>query len=173
LHPGTRHAYCLNSDLYWNFSRNIVTRSGQAVGDHPALMAWQIDNGIGGHGTEFSFNDETEHDWHLWLKAKYGTVDRLNELMGLRFWSQTVTDWSQVPMPKVAPTVHNPALMLDWMRFSSDSCVAFVRMQRDLLHRTDARASRSPPTCARCRGTSIISTWRTRWISWPWTASRR
>lgn len=38
-------------------------------------------------------------------------------------------------MPMQAPTVHNPALMLDWMRFSSDSCVAFVRMQRDLLHR--------------------------------------
>jgi beta-galactosidase len=54
--------------------------------------------------------------------------------MGLRFWSQIVTDWSQVPMPMVAPTVHNPALLLDWMRFSSDSCVAFVRMQAELLH---------------------------------------
>ena len=37
-------------------------------------------------------------------------------------------------MPMTAPTVHNPALMLDWMRFSSDSCVAFIRMQADLLH---------------------------------------
>ncbi len=134
LNPGTRHAYCLNSDLYWTFSRTILTRLVRELGEHPSLLAWQIDNGIGGHGTEFSFNEETEHDWHLWLKAKHGTVDRLNERMGLRFWSQTVTDWSQVPMPKVAPTVHNPALMMEWMRFSSDSCIAFVRMQRDLLH---------------------------------------
>lgn len=134
LYPGTRHAYCLNSDLYWTFSRNIITRLAEELGSHPTLIAWQIDNGIGGHGTEFSFNEETRHDWHLWLKAKYGTIERLNDLMGLRFWSQLVTDWNQVPMPMVAPTVHNPALMLDWMRFSSDSCVAFVRMQRDLLH---------------------------------------
>lgn len=133
LHPGTRHAYCLNSDLYWNFSRTIVARLAEAAGGHPALMAWQVDNGIGGHGTEFSFNEETEHDWHLWLKAKYGTVERMNERLGLRFWSQVVTDWSQVPMPMKAPTVHNPSLMLDWMRFSSDSCVAFVRMQCELL----------------------------------------
>lgn len=132
--PGTRHAYCLNSDLYWSYSRNIVTRLAEALGGHPAMLAWQVDNGIGGHGTEFSFNKETEHDWHLWLKAKYGTVERMTECLGLRFWSQIVTDWSQVPMPKVAPTVHNPALMLDWMRFSSDSCVAFVRMQVELLH---------------------------------------
>lgn len=134
LHPGTRHAYCLNSNQYWNFSRNIITRLVEAVGSHDTLIGWQIDNGIGGHGTEFSFNEETRHDWHLWLQAKYQTVERLNDLMGLRFWSQTVTDFSQVPMPMTAPTVHNPALMLDWMRFSSDSCVAFVRMQRDLLH---------------------------------------
>ncbi|MGE3311739.1 MAG: beta-galactosidase [Limisphaerales bacterium] len=133
LSPGTRHAYCLNSDLYWTFSRTIVTRLSEALGSHPSLLAWQIDNGIGGHGTEFSFNEETEHDWHLWLKAKYGTIERMNDLMGLRFWSQTVTDWNQVPMPRVAPTVHNPALMMDWMRFSSDSCIAFVRMQGDLL----------------------------------------
>ncbi|MBL8304190.1 MAG: beta-galactosidase, partial [Ideonella sp.] len=131
----TRHAYCLNSDLYWKFSATILTELAKALGQHPALIGWQIDNGIGGHGTEFSFNEETEHDWHLWLKAKYGSIDRLNDAMGLRFWSQIVTDWSQVPMPKVAPTVHNPSLMMDWMRFSSDSCIAFVRMQRDLLHR--------------------------------------
>ncbi len=134
LNPGTRHAYCLNSDLYWRHARNIVTRLAQALGKHPALIGWQIDNGIGGHSTEFSFNEETRHDWHLWLQAKYGTVERMNQCLGLRFWGQTVTDWSQVPMPKVAPTVHNPALVMDWMRFSSDSCVAFIRMQRDLLH---------------------------------------
>ena len=134
LYPGTRHAYCLNSDLYWTFSRTIIARLAQELGHHPAVLAWQIDNGIGGHGTEYSFNEETEHDWHLWLKAKYETVEQLNDRMGLRFWSQIVTDWSQVPMPRVAPTVHNPALMMDWMRFSSDSCIAFVRMQRDLLH---------------------------------------
>ncbi len=134
LHPGTRHAYCLNSSLYWKKCGAILTRLAEALGRHPALIAWQIDNGIGGHGTEFSFNGETEHDWHLWLKAKYETIGQLNDLMGLRFWSQVVTDWDQVPMPKTAPTVHNPALLLDWMRFSSDSCVAFVRMQRDLLH---------------------------------------
>lgn len=134
LNPGTRHAYCLNSDLYWKYSQTIVTRLAEAVGSHPALIAWQIDNGIGGHGTEFSFNEVTKHDWHLWLKAKYGTIERLNDRLGLRFWAQVVRDWSEMPMPMIAPTAHNPSLMLDWMRFSSDSCVAFVRMQKDLLH---------------------------------------
>ena len=29
---------------------------------------------------------------------------------------------------------HNPALVMDWMRFCSDTIVAYVRMQADLLH---------------------------------------
>ena len=37
-------------------------------------------------------------------------------------------------MPMRAPTVHNPALLLDWMRFSSDTIAAYIRMQTDLLH---------------------------------------
>ena len=133
-HEGTRRAYCMNSDVYWEYCQRIIRALAAALGNHPALIAWQIDNGLGGHGSVSSFNDETQRDWHAWLKAKYESVEKLNGLMGTCFWGQTVTDWVQVPMPRSAPTVHNPALVLDWMRFSSDTIVAFVKMQADLLH---------------------------------------
>jgi beta-galactosidase len=32
-----------------------------------------------------------------------------------------------------APTIHNPALVVDWKRFCSDTIVAYARMQADLL----------------------------------------
>ena len=32
-----------------------------------------------------------------------------------------------------APTIHNPALVLDWNRFCSDTIVQFVKMQADAL----------------------------------------
>jgi beta-galactosidase len=132
-HEGTRRAYCLNSDVYWDYSQKILRALAGALGKHPQLIAWQIDNGLGGHGTEVSFNDETRRDWHAWLRAKYETVERLNDLLGLRFWGQVVTAFEQVPMPRAAPTVHNPALIVDWMRFSSDTVIAYARMQANLL----------------------------------------
>ena len=133
-HAGTRRGCCMNSDIYWDYSKRIVRAMADALGDHPQLIAWQIDNGIGGHDTESSFNEESRRDWIAWLKAKYESIDRLNDLMGARFWGQVVQDWNEVPMPMAAPAVHNPALVTDWRRFSSDTCVAFVRMQSDLLH---------------------------------------
>ena len=133
-HEGTRRACCLNSNVYWDYSQRIVRAIATALGKHPQLIAWQIDNGLGGHLSEFSFNDQTKRDWHSWLKAKYETVDRFNELTGARHWAQTITEWEQAPMPRNAPTLHNPALVLDWMRFSSDTILAFVKMQTEVLH---------------------------------------
>jgi len=134
MHEGTRRACCMNSHVYWEASRRMVTALAQALGNHPALIAWQIDNGLGGHRTSSSFNEETKRGWVDWLQAKYETVDRLNDMTGSRFWGQVFASFEQVPMPRYAPTVHNPALVLDWMRFSSDTIVAFARMQADLLH---------------------------------------
>ena len=132
-HAGTRRAVCLNSDVYWTYSKRIVENLARALGDHPQLIAWQIDNSLGGNFTEAAFNEDTRRDWHLWLEAKYETVARLNEQMGLRHWGQIVASWEQVPMPMAAPTIHNPALVLDWCRFCSDTIVQFVRMQAEIL----------------------------------------
>ena len=133
-HEGTRRAACLSSDIFWDYSKRIVTAMAEALGDHPQLIAWQIDNSMGGNDTEFAFNEATREEWHFWLQAKYETIERLNDLLGLRFWGQTVTSWDQVPMPMYAPAMHNPALLLDWNRFSSDTMVQFVKMQADILH---------------------------------------
>lgn len=133
-HEGTRRAVCLNSDVYWKFSKNIVENMARTLGQHPQLIAWQIDNSVGGNYTEASFNEDTRRDWHFWLEEKYKTIDRLNQCLGLRHWGQVVTSWNQVPMPMTAPTVHNPALVLNWCRFCSDTIVQFVKMQADILH---------------------------------------
>jgi len=138
-HEGTRRAVCLNSDAFWNYSKRMVEQMARAVGSHPQLIAWQIDNSLGGHFTEASFNADTRRDWHSWLEAKYGSIERLNQLMGLRHWGQVVTSWDEVPMPMTAPTHHNPALVLDWCRFCSDTIVQFVKMQADLLHEITPR----------------------------------
>ncbi|MGA4644974.1 beta-galactosidase [Limisphaera sp. 4302-co] len=133
LHAGTRRAVCLCSDAFWEYSRKIVTAMARELGDHPALLAWQIDNAIGAHDTEESFNEASREEWHLWLKAKYETIEKLNEALGLRHWGQIVSDWEEVPMPQRAPAPHNPGLVLDWRRFCSDTIVQYVRMQAEIL----------------------------------------
>ena len=130
---GTRRAVCLNSDVYWNHSKRLVENMAKTLGNHPHLVAWQIDNSLGAHFTEAAFNEDTRRDWHLWLEAKFETIARLNDRLGLRHCGQVVSAWNEVPMPMTAPTEHNPALVLNWRRFCSDTIVQFVRMQADAI----------------------------------------
>src|SRR5436189_5578654 len=101
----------MNSNVIWDYSKKIITELANALGRHPQLIAWQIDNGLGGHDTESSFNEETRRDWHAWLQAKYETVERLNEFMGTRFWTQIVTRFDERPGPMKAPTAYNPGYL--------------------------------------------------------------
>ena len=132
-HEGTRRAICMSSDVFWEYSKKIVNAMADALGDHPQLIAWQIDNAMGMSDTEFSFNESTRREWQSWLEAKYEKIERLNELLGLRFWGQNVTSFDQMPMPMRTPGPHNPALLLDWNRFSSDTMVQFIKMQAAIL----------------------------------------
>ena len=134
MHEGTRRAVCFNNDIYWNHAKRIVEAMGKALGKHSQLIAWQIDSGIGGHQTEWSFNRDTQLEWQNWLKLKYETVERLYmKSSGCVISAKPSNSFDQVPMPMRSPMPHNPALLLDWARFSSDTIVAFVGMQADVL----------------------------------------
>ncbi len=132
-HEGTRRAVCFNNDIFWNASKHIVENMAKALGQHEHLVAWQIDSGLGGHQSEWSFNEDSRLEWQNWLKLKYETIEKLNDRLGLRNWGQLVSSFDEVPMPKFAPAMHNPALLLDWNRFCSDTIVAYARMQADVL----------------------------------------
>jgi len=41
-HEGTRRAVCLNSDVFWNYSKRIVEQISKALGQHPALIACKL-----------------------------------------------------------------------------------------------------------------------------------
>ncbi len=95
-HAGTRRAVCFNNDIFYNASKNIVEQMAKALGSHEQLVAWQVDSGLGGHQTEWSFNEDSRLEWQNWLKLKYKGIDNLNNRLGLRFWGQIAASFEDV-----------------------------------------------------------------------------
>ena len=61
--------------------------AAEAYKDYPALIAYDVFN-----ETMFrSFDKYTIEEFRTWLKEKYGTIEKLNEV-----WERTYSDWSQV-----------------------------------------------------------------------------
>jgi beta-galactosidase len=56
--------------------------------------------------------------FHEWLQKKYGTVAELNRRWATAYWSQTYDNFDEIP---VRENGENPALLLEWKRFVSNT----------------------------------------------------
>ncbi len=133
--PGGRRHYCYNSPEYRELSERIVTAMAEHYKDNPNVIGWQIDNELGCHESNRCYCDNCLLKFRDWLKKKYGTIENLNNSWGTIFWSQTYTDWDEVIIPRRTVGAHNPSLLLDFLRFVSDSTIEYQNLQVEILRR--------------------------------------
>ena len=134
-HGGRRHICSCNPD-YQRHSAIIVEAMARALGRHPGVKGWQIDNEI------YPMEDYCccEHcmaAFHAHLKEKYHTVEELNRRWNLNLFSQAYDAFEDVPAPFNA--WHNPHIQLEWRISQANNHVRFVHAQAQILKRyTDA-----------------------------------
>ena len=130
LEPGGRRHYCYTSPVYREYSRKIVTAMAGHYAEHPSVVGWQTDNEIGG---PVCWCDACAKAFREWLKAKHGTLEKLNAAWGTIFWGQEWSDWDQIPLPRRHG--HNPSILLDFQRFHSGQVLSYHQLQVDILKR--------------------------------------
>jgi beta-galactosidase len=130
----SRRYYCYNSAAYRRFSRKIVEALAMHYRNNTNIIGWQIDNEINNENPE-CYSESCRAAFRAWLKKKYGTLEQLNARWGTVVWSQIYSDWAQVDLPFRTPAFHNPALMLDFKRFISDSATDYLNEQVEILRR--------------------------------------
>jgi beta-galactosidase len=126
---GGRVCYCPNSPDYRRFSANIAQRLAERYKDHPAILLWHVSNEYAGH----CYCDNCAEAFREWLKAKYGTLEEVNQRWWTRFWSHTYTDWSQILPPAQGSEMLTHGLNVDYFRFMTDSNIACYTNERDIL----------------------------------------
>ena len=138
---GSRHGVCPSSPAYLEACKGIVEQLASRYGDHPAVELWHVHNEFGWANVE-CFCETSEAAFRTWLERRYVDIDRLNEAWGTAFWGLVFRSFDQIEAPSAAPPGVNPALLLDWKRFSAEAHIACYRLQRDII----ARHSQAPAT---------------------------
>lgn len=135
IHHGMRRHYNYNSPKYRELSACICRKLAEHYCPHHSIIGWQLDNEFNGGGGPDSFYSESDHKaFRIFLKNKYGTLDKLNETWGTIFWDQTYTDWEQIYLTRyTSMRSPNPHLVLDEKRFFSQSAISYAKMQYDIL----------------------------------------
>src|SRR5690606_25155067 len=86
---GTLKHYCFNNVQFHRYTSEIVRRMAERYGEDDRVVAWQIDNELGGIDTARCYCGDCRAAFQRWLQEKHGTLDALNEAWGTIFSSQT------------------------------------------------------------------------------------
>ncbi len=123
---GNRCNYCVNSPEFHDATLRIVQAIGEHFGSNPNIIGWQVDNEF----NRVCYCDRCRSLFQQFLANKYGSLEELNQRWTTAYWSQTYSDWEQIPIPVGA---HHPSLMLEFKRFITASYRNFQKLQLEML----------------------------------------
>jgi beta-galactosidase len=134
---GARQHVCTNNAYMRERSRIIVTRIAQALGNHPGIVGWQLDNEFKCHVHE-CFCATCKELWRQWLEQRYGKVENLNLQWGTQIWSQLYQSFDQIPQPLRTPFLHNPSLTTAYRLFTMERLAEYAAEQARIIRQYSA-----------------------------------
>lgn len=132
---GGRHNSNPNSPVYREFAKKLAGKLAERYKDHPALVAWHISNEYGG----YDYSEQSAAAFRVWLKERYGSLDRLNKAWNTRFWGHTFYDWEEIVVPNELSEEWNgnrtnfQGISLDYRRFMSYSLLECYKLEYDAI----------------------------------------
>ncbi|MHC4713494.1 MAG: beta-galactosidase [Planctomycetota bacterium] len=128
---GVRKNNCYTSGAYRLLSERITRAMASHFAGNENVIGWQTDNEFGCHGN-VCYCPTCRNDFQDWLRARYGTLDRLHRAWGTHFWGHEARRWDEIEIPDNFDG-HNPSACLDWKRYYSHLNVRFQRDQVRIL----------------------------------------
>lgn len=132
---GARHNSCPNSLVYRKFSVKLAQKLAERYQGYENLIAWHISNEYGGA----CYCENCEKAFRVWLKKRYGTMEKLNRAWNTSFWGHTFYDWEEIVAPDTRSehmdeerTVAQ-GISIDYQRFQSDSILECFRLEYDAV----------------------------------------
>ncbi|MBN2031096.1 beta-galactosidase [bacterium] len=118
LYPNHRYMEDIGDPMYQKYALRFTDEMTKHYGDHPALLAFGIDNESG--DGKISYSETARQRFIAWLKEKYGSVEKLDQAWAGQRWSRKINQWDEVGFPISGPVKGAPERILDFRRFVSD-----------------------------------------------------
>ena len=148
LYPeyGPRPNICKDNPAYRKLADRLTKKMVARYAKHSALLMWQLDNEPVypplDHTTanDFCHCEHSRKAFIAWAKKRYGSIYKLNEVWGTKFWTTTFSSFDEIQTPKggVWEAV-SPHIFLDWFRFKSENIKAWVEHLANIARKIDKK----------------------------------
>lgn len=140
-HPMGRRAICRNHPIYVEAVLSYVRAIGNEFKNHPAVTSWQIDNETDAEFFNYQntdYNPMNQIAWTNWLRNRFGSVQRLNDDLHLVEWGLKVTNFEDIPIPRLTNDGYLNHLWMLFQRFTMDTMLALYESQKKALREVGA-----------------------------------
>lgn len=130
---GIRAHASITNTVYRKFVKQIAEELGKRYGNDPRICGWQLDNEP---LAVPDYSPSARLAFQEWLKNKYNTIDKLNEVWVGSFWSTKYDRFEQVLIPNEDMNDEDklsPHALLDFKRFTADATAGFLNEQARII----------------------------------------
>lgn len=138
---GVRHNACPNSPTFRKYSPLLANKLAARYGQSKNLVCWHISNEYEGE----CFCENCAKAFRVWVKAKYQTIEVVNDAWNMNFWGHTLYDWEDIVPPNCLADGFGtdrgvfPGLSIDYKRFMSDSLLQNYRDEKAAIRQFDSK----------------------------------
>ena len=130
LYSNHRYMEDMGDPDFQEYALRLVDVMTRRYAEHPALMAFGIDNEPG--DGPISYSETVRQRFIKWLQAKYNDLDTLNEVWDTQRWSRKVGQWDEIGLPQ--SWLGAPEKKLDFRRFVSEEVGGFYDKFLDVVN---------------------------------------
>ena len=146
LYPeyGPRPNVCKDHPKYRELAARLADKLADRYHHHPALLYWQLDNEPvyppldATALKDYCHCPHTRKAFIAWAKKKYGSIEKLNEVWGAKFWTTTFSSFDEISTPKAGFwDAVSPHIFLDWFRFKSENLRDWLAYLKKIVRKYD------------------------------------
>jgi beta-galactosidase len=148
LYPeyGPRPNICKDNPHYRKLAERLTKKLVSRYRNHPSLLYWQVDNEPVYPPLDHTSSNDYCHCCHTrrafaaWARKRYGSLRKLNETWGARFWTTSFARFEDILTPKAGMwEAVSPHIFLDWCRFKSENIREWVNHLAGIVKSIDKK----------------------------------
>jgi beta-galactosidase len=139
---GARQNMDITNPTYLYYAEGIIRALVAHTAQCPNVIGYQLDNETKHYNTS---GENVLVQFRKWLKEQYGTIEALNQAMGLNYWSNSVTRFEDLPDPTgtingsyaCAFAHFQRKLASDFLKWQSSIVKEYLRPDQFITHNLD------------------------------------
>src|SRR4051812_13670707 len=108
---GVRQNMDIANEHFRSHAEKVIRKIMEHVKDHPAIIGYQVDNETKAYNTS---GPNVQKLFVQYMRDKYKSLDTLNKVYGLDYWSNRINSWEE--FPSMVGTI-NASLGSEFSRF--------------------------------------------------------